>query len=328
MPPARVVTENIFKKEIAKTTPIVGIVDFNRIASVSSEVSGLIVEHYFEEGDSIKKGDPLVKFDTDFIKKDIEIAAKRVEEIEVKIEEAQKNVARLEKLYKNAATSEKAFDEQYFLHQSLIKEKEKLLKDIERYKLSLDKSTVKAPFSGIVLARYKELGEWVSIDSAIAEIASIDDVIVRVAISEDLIPYVSVGDSVLINIDPLDKQFEGEIDSFVPVADLKSKTFWLKISIPYFEKAIQNMSVTAHIPTSHKMNILMVKRDALVNFNGQDFVYTIADGKAAIVPVQVVVYNGEYIGIESPAASAGMPVVIDGNERLQPDQPVSVVEGN
>jgi multidrug efflux pump subunit AcrA (membrane-fusion protein) len=53
--PARVVTQNVFEKEIAKTTPIVGILDFNRISAVSSEESGLIIKHYFEEGDSVEK---------------------------------------------------------------------------------------------------------------------------------------------------------------------------------------------------------------------------------------------------------------------------------
>jgi membrane fusion protein (multidrug efflux system) len=35
---------------------------------------------------------------------------------------------------------------------------------------------------------------------------------------------------------------------------------------------------------------------------------------------------GEYLGVDAPYIVAGMPVVIDGNERLRPDQPVTVVE--
>ncbi len=325
-PAAKVAIQDIFEKEIAKTTPIVGILDFNRLASVSSEESGLIVKHHFEEGDMVKQGDPLVEFDTDFIRKDIEISRKELDAIEVQLEEAAKNLDRLDKLFKSAASSEKAFDEQFFSHKKLLKQKERLEKELERFNLKLDKSIVKAPFSGIVLAKYKELGEWVSIDSPICEIASTDDVIARVGVSEDLIKYFVIGGSVTVSIDPLDKEFQGEIDSFVPVADLKSKTFWLKIRIPYFDKAIQNMSLTAQIPSSPKMNIPMVKRDALVTFNGQTFIYSINEGTAAIIPVQVVVYDGEYLGVQGPHLMAGMPVVVDGNDRLQPGQPVQVVE--
>ena len=323
---ANVITQAVFEKNIAQTTPIVGILDFNKVASVSSEESGLIVKHFFDEGYTISTGEPLVEFDTDFIRKDIEINRKELDAIDVQLEEAAKNLARLDKLFKSSASSEKAFDEQYFSHKKLLKEKERLEKQLERLNLTLAKSTVKAPFSGIVLAKYKELGEWVSIDSPICDIASTDDVIARVAVSEDLIKYLVIGDTVAVSIDPLEKEFEGKLESFVPVADLKSKTFWLKISIPYFEKAIQNMSVTAQIPSSPKMKIHMVKRDALVTFNGQTFVYSINEGTAAIIPVQVVVYDGEYLGVQSPHIATGMPVVIDGNDRLQPGQPVQVVE--
>ncbi|MDX9702903.1 MAG: efflux RND transporter periplasmic adaptor subunit [Candidatus Auribacterota bacterium] len=324
--PARVVTQNVFEKEIAKTTPIVGILDFNRISAVSSEESGLIIKHYFEEGDSVEKGEPLVEFDTDFIRKDIEITRKEIDQIEIQIEEAEKNVSRLEQLFKSSATSEKSFDEEYFAHKKLLKRKEQLGKELERLNLKLEKSTVRAPFSGIILAKYKELGEWVSNVSPVCEIASKDDVIARVGVSEDLIKYIDIGDMIMVSVNPLGKEFQGSIDSFVPVADLKSKTFWLKIRIPYFEKAIQNMSITALIPSSAKMKITMIRRDALVAFNGQNFIYSVNENAAVIIPVNIVVYDGLYVGVESPLIAVGMPVVIDGNNRLQPGQLVEVIE--
>jgi hypothetical protein len=40
----------------------------------------------------------------------------------------------------------------------------------------------------------------------------------------------------------------------------------------------------------------------------------------------VVAVEGEYFGVDAPHIKAGMPVVVDGNERLQPDQPVQIVD--
>ena len=70
----------------------------------------------------------------------------------------------------------------------------------------------------------------------------------------------------------------------------------------------------------------MIKRDALIKFQGKDFVYTVKDGKAAILPVNIVVYAGEFLGVDNPYIVAGMPVVVDGNDRLKPDQPVEIIE--
>ena len=70
----------------------------------------------------------------------------------------------------------------------------------------------------------------------------------------------------------------------------------------------------------------MIKRDALIKHQGKDFVYTVKDGKATILPVNIVVFSGEYVGVDNPYVVPGMPVVIDGNDRLRPDQAVEIVE--
>jgi hypothetical protein len=74
------------------------------------------------------------------------------------------------------------------------------------------------------------------------------------------------------------------------------------------------------------MKITMIRRDALVAFNGQNFIYSVNENAAVIIPVNIVVYDGLYVGVESPLIAVGVPVVIDGNNRLQPGQLVEVIE--
>jgi multidrug efflux pump subunit AcrA (membrane-fusion protein) len=72
----------------------------------------------------------------------------------------------------------------------------------------------------------------------------------------------------------------------------------------------------------------LIPRDALVKFQGKDFVYTVKEGKAAILPVNIVTYLGTTIGADNPHFATGMPIVTEGNERLRPDQPVVVAGEN
>ncbi len=138
--------------------------------------------------------------------------------------------------------------------------------------------------------------------------------------------YIRPGDEISLKINALEKEFTGAVKNFVPVADMKSKTFQIKVVIPYFEDIIQNMSATVNVPVSDKMKLKMIKRDALVLFQGKDFVYTAEEGKAKILPVNIVAYEGEYIGVDNPYIVPDMLVVTDGNDRLMPDQAVEVVE--
>ncbi|QTA91460.1 efflux RND transporter periplasmic adaptor subunit [Desulfonema magnum] len=325
-PPAKVLMSKVFEKEVAKTNQIVGVVDFDKRSGISSEVSGLIDKQSVVEGTVVKKGDVLVSLNTDFIQKSIEIMKKQIQQVDIKIQNTRKNLKRYEVLFKKDAASEKVYDDLGDSYKELMKEKEIIRKNKEKLDLEIKKSVIRAPFDGLILERYKNEGEWVSPGTPICSLASIGDVFVRVAVSEELVKYIRSGDEISLKINALEKEFTGTVKNFVPVADMKSKTFQIKVVIPYFEDIIQNMSATVNVPVSNKMKLKMIKRDALVLFQGKDFVYTAEEGKAKILPVNIVAYEGEYIGVDNPYIVPGMSVVIDGNDRLRPDQAVEVIE--
>lgn len=325
-PPAKVVVANVVEKEIAKTNQMVGILDFDQRSGISPEISGLIETIAFDEGDTVKKGDLLVRLNTDFIKKNIEIRRKEAEQVQITIENTQKNLARFELLYKTEAATEKAYEDLADKLRELQARHDMVNLEIDRLKLELEKSTIRAPFDGIILRQDKNGGEWVAPGMPICLLGSTGDIVVKVAVSEDLIRYIRPGSEVFLSIDALGKELSGKIEQIVPLADLATKTFQVKVAIPYFESAIQNMSVTINVPVSHKMMLKMIKRDALIRNQGKEFVYTVKDGKAAILPVNIVVYAGEFIGVDNPYIVPGMPVVVDGNDRLRPDQAVEIIK--
>ncbi len=323
---ARVVTAEVFEKEISPTSRIVGVVDFDRRAGISPEVSGLIESQSIVEGATIKKGDVLVKLNTEFIQKDIDIRRKEAEAIGVKIANTRKNLNRYKALLKSQAASEKATEDLADALRELVKQREMVRQGIEKLKLQLEKSTIKAPFDGLVLGQYKYVGEWISPGTPVAALGAIDSVYVNAAISEDLVRYFEPGKEITVFINAIDREFTGTVAGFVPVADPATKTFQMKIDIPYFEEVIQNMSATVNVPTGNVRKLMMIKRDALIRNEGKVFVYTVKEGKASILPVNIVSYEGEFVGVDNPHFQPGMPVVIEGNDRLRPDQPVEVIE--
>lgn len=325
-PPAKVVVDKISEQELAPTNPMIGALDFDKKSGLSAEINGLIQHLDIEEGALVRKGDILVRLNTDFLEKDIEILKKQVAQIEVKVGNTRKNVARYEKLFKKNAASEKAYDDIADSLSELLLEQEILLKRIERQELQVAKSQIRAPFNGLILEKQKSEGEWLSTGAPVCTIASIDDMVVRVAVPEELIRYVHPGQEIALTIGALEKTMQGKLDTIVPVADVASKTVQVKITIPYSDKFIQNMSATVHIPVKHKMKLKMVRRDALVRNQGKVFIYTIEADKAKILPVTIAAYKDELVGLTDPYLKIGMPVVIDGNERLRPDQAVVIVD--
>lgn len=100
----------------------------------------------------------------------------------------------------------------------------------------------------------------------------------------------------------------------------------MRIQPEAIARPFENMSADVTLATGPQTEQLLVPRDALVTFNGQRFIYTVKEQKAALVPVEVVSYSGANAAISGPYLQVGMPVVIEGNERLRPEQPVTVIE--
>jgi len=89
---------------------------------------------------------------------------------------------------------------------------------------------------------------------------------------------------------------------------------------------IRNMSATVEVPSGRKQLLRLLPRDAVVKFNGQNFVYTVTEGKAKMLPIKVVARTGVDVAVAEPPLAKGMDLVIDGNDRLRPGQPVEIVK--
>jgi len=325
-PPAKVVTAKVFAKELAQTRPMVGVVDFDTVAGLSTEVSGLIAAQSIEEGVVVKKGAVLIRLNTDFLEKDIAIIKQEIQQLGITVQKTEKNLERLRTLRRDDIATEKDFDDLHFGLKELLTQRESLGVKLAKKQLELAKSTLRAPFDGLVLAQYKSEGEWISPGDAVCLLGAIDGLVVRVAVDEKLSAFVKPGLALSVNVTPLSRQLAGTLANRIPVADPKSKTFEISITIPYIEGVIQNMSARVDVPVSAKTSLKMVRRDALVRFKGKEFVYTVKEGQAKILPINIAATDGEYLGVDNPYIVPGMPIVVDGNERLRPDQAVTVIK--
>ncbi len=143
--------------------------------------------------------------------------------------------------------------------------------------------------------------------------------------AETMLQFISQGQKVPVIITAYNKKMVGTIENLSPEADAKTKNIFLKIRIPMLHRVAKNMSATVFIPTSKRQKLAMISRDALVNFQGSDFVYTIKEKKAVMLPINIVTYLDNMVGADNEHFVQGMPIVVEGNERLQPGQAVVIV---
>jgi len=206
---------------------------------------------------------------------------------------------------------------------------------VDRINDQLKKHTIRAPFSGWVVERFAEKGEWVSRGGLVATVVELDQVKVEVQVPERHVATLRRGMEVRLEFDAAaDTTWIGSIDQIVPQADLLSRSFPVKVlldnRIEEGTPALRaGMLARAWLPVGRVGRVLAVPKDAVVLGGPTPLVYVVepaaelppggADrsGTVAAMPVALGAAVAGAVAIEG-SLSAGTLVVIRGNERLRP----------
>ena len=322
VPPAQVVVSSVTSGIIAPEAEFIGTVFYQEVSDVAAEVNGKIEEVFFEEGDRIKKGKPLVRLDSELLKKTIESTRASYEQVLADLESSRIDMRRVEKLYREGLVAEQVFDEIRFRVKGLEKKAESLKTQIEGLEVELRKKVIFAPFGGVVIKKQTDRGEWLEPGGKVATIARDDVVDVIVNVSEDVMRFVRPGLDAKVTAGG--KDITGKVSAIVPRGDIQTRTFPVKVRVKNGISLIEGMEARVSLPAGEKIKGLIVPRDAVINRFGDNIVFTVSDSKAKMVKVKVLSYMGLSAGVEADELKEGMKVVTKGNERIMDGQSVQI----
>lgn len=320
-PPASVTVAQVKTGMVAPQSEFIATIFYQEISETAAETSGLATDVRFEEGSRVKKGQILVALGADILRKRLKAAKLDYERVLSELEIARIDLKRRQALYEKKSISEQAYDENRYRVIGSEKQAASLNAQVEQLAIELEKKIIRAPFDGVVIKRHVDRGEWISEGETVAVIGKDDIIDIVAQLPEQLIQYVTVGMQVTANANG--KQFKGTVNAIVPKGDVSTRTFPVKIRTPNKFDLIEGMSAKVTMPRGAVKKTLIVPRDAVIAKFGQTVVFTVKDAKAAMLPVQVIGFEGLDAGVASPGLKEGMLVVVGGNERLRNGQNVA-----
>lgn len=323
MPPAKVVVSEVMSGTILPGVEFIGTVYYPQISDVASEVSGKVDVVKFEEGDRVKKGQILVKINSDLLRKDIQTKKALHEQVLTDIELTRRDLQRIEKLYREEAVSEQVYDEYRFKVANLEKKSASIKAEMEKLEVELLKKIVRVPFHGVITKKLIDVGEWLSPGTPVATIARDDVVDVIFNVPVDVFTLALTGKSV--NIKAAGLELSGKILTVIPQGDIPTRTFPIKIRVDNSGSLVAGMEAKVTLPRSNGEKTLIVERAAVINVFGEDVVFACAGSHVKVIPVKVTEYDGMMVGIEAPGLEEGMKVVVKGNERLRDGQMIEIL---
>lgn len=325
-PPALVEVGTVIEKEVVARISLVGTAEPWLETVVASEDEGKVESMLFDEGEKVKENQPLCVQDTSQLNLKIKAAESDLAEAEILYAQAQREWNRQKRLFSINSVSEKAYEDAKFKLDASQEKVARLRAELLLLKDQLSKRKIKSPVSGYVVERHCLIGQWLGEGEPVATLVVADPIRVRVPVPERYIRDLKKGDSAQVTFDALPgRTFEGKVFSVIPRADEAARTFPVRIEIPNPDGAIKaGMLGRASLPVGGPRKAILVPKDALVLSGTGTAVYVVFEQSARLVPVNTGPAHGDLIEVEGELKH-GLKVVVRGNERLRPGQPVQIV---
>jgi len=273
------------------------------------EVDGRIVEILIREGQEVDQGTPLFKVD------DAQLKA-QVAQLEAQRDLAQQALARAKDLAQQNASStadlEKAEAEARGAQAQY---------DLQR--IRLERTTVRAPFAGVVGQRYVSLGDYVTNSTKLASLHTVNPQRATFQVPERFARELRPGQRVSFRVAAIaGRDFTGEVDFVDPVVQLPGRTILVKARVPNGARLLQpGMFIEARLVTAVRPQAVVVPEDAVVPAEGSSFVWVVLAGKADRRKVNLGVRTPGFVEV-TDGVKAGEQVVTGGLAMLAPGAPV------
>ncbi|NUQ37615.1 MAG: efflux RND transporter periplasmic adaptor subunit, partial [Caldilineales bacterium] len=195
-------------------------------------------------------------------------------------------------------------------------------------RVAVSDHVIAAPVGGGIAEKKVDVGEVVSPGQGLFRLVSDDTVHFNALVPEEKVRFVSVGMPVAVNVDALPaRAFAGRVLEVLPAADLRSRTFTVKVGIPNPGNQLrEGMFARGQIVTQRNRRSLRVPADAVVTREQKSLVVRIEGANTAVpVPVELGSARGGSVEILSGALVAGDRVVTEGATEIEASQPVNII---
>jgi len=310
--------------EIQKRVDLPGTVEAPKSSRVASEVEGAVAKLHAREGQYVERGAPLVSLKAEHLEFELQAAEAGHREAEARFALAERNLKRSKDLFEGEVLSRQQLDDAHYELDAWRAKIDQLAAEIRRIQLELDRSVVKAPFSGIVAAELTEVGQWVGKGTTVMELFSPHELEVRVEVPERHFADFKKDIPVSVTFDAIPGyEIAGTVLSLVPRASAQARTFPMRIRIQNEDGRIgAGMIASVSLGAGDSRRATIVPKDALITRGAKRFVYVVeGDQVVKMLPVTIGLGVENWVEVQGPVAPEAK-VITRGNERIRPGQRV------
>jgi RND family efflux transporter MFP subunit len=321
-----------------------GYVTARREATVSSKVTGKVIEVLIEEGMRVTAGQILARLDDSNVEASLRLADARhqaaraaLAETTVRLHEAELELNRVSQLAEEGIASSSDLDsadaEVGSLKARLAKQSADVTvaqREVALWQQEKEDTIVRAPFDGVVTAKNAQPGEMISPISAgggftrtgICTIVDMNSLEIEVDVNESYINRVKPGQRVEATLDSYpDWRIPAEVIAIIPTADRQKATVKVRVGLDELDSRIlPHMGVKVAFQSTEEdggdsVSSVVVPKSAVREQDGGDVVWVVADGTLERRAVTVRMAGTDEV-VLAAGLRPGERVVLEGPPQL------------
>ena len=326
-----------------------------RDVAVSTQAEGIVQTVLTEEGGSVKEGQLLCQLDDTQLRIRLELAKEKLAQARLQMEKAsireqkakaqightQAELTRYERAFKEGLVSDKEVAGYRYRLEELIHDQRvsssdtkelqhrvsELEAEIAQSNLEISRTQIKAPFDGQITQRMVNVGQRARPMEALFNIAAFSPLQAEVHLSERDTRLVHPNQTSVIRLGSDESAaVQGRVERISPVVDQSSGTIKVTIALQPAPGFRPGSFVRVDIRTDTKSGAILIPKRALVEEDGQSYVYVATGDSAKRTKVELG-YSSEGMVEIRNGIKAGSKIVVAGQGVLKEGSKIKVIQG-
>lgn len=247
-------------------------------AELNAEVSGIVTKVLKDNGDTVRAGDVLVELDKTTYRDKMLSAQEAERSAIVTADQAVKQLKRMQSLYKqNLVTAEVLESAEIKANQAQSELASARARLVEA-KQQLQRTEVKAPFTGVVAARKASSGDTAQIGKALMVVIDPASMRFEGFIAADQVGQIKTGQSVSFKVNGYPgQQFDGVIERINPQANEVTRQVQVFVKLEKQANFVAGLYAEGYISVSQQQSV-MLPESAIVREGDNTFTWKLEDG--------------------------------------------------
>ncbi len=208
-----------------------GVVEAVSRSTVSAQTAGEIVALPFDVNDLVPKGEVIVRIDDARQKAELDKAKAEEARARARASDAQANYERIRQLIEKKVVSKSQLDRAEADMKSARAQVSAAQAALEQAREQWEYTTVRAPFTGVMVERFVEPGEQVQVGTRLATGLSLENLRVKTEVPSHFAARVRAANHARVSV-PAGGWLESDNLTFFPYADAASHTFTVRVQLP------------------------------------------------------------------------------------------------